>query len=102
MIVFLDAFNHVCRLAASISSETKTVQKVSEPAVADVKNDPASVAEDYHVLVTGPWLDAKRALDRTNPEDEYHHSKIRLLRHIILVTHRLALLTKHDIIVHHT
>ena len=48
-------------------------------------NSPMQLATEYNLLVTGKWLDAKKALDDLNPEDVYNDSKIRLLRHIILV-----------------
>ena len=75
----------ICRLAVEISSKLEANDKESDVLLA--RNSPAAVAEEYHLLITGPWLDAKRALDLTNPEDEYKESKVRLLRHIIMVTY---------------
>ena len=74
----------ISRLAVEISSKLEANDKESDVLLA--RNSPAAVAEEYHLLITGPWLDAKRALDLTNPEDEYKESKVRLLRHIIMVT----------------
>ena len=50
-----------------------------------VQNRPMKIAEEYNVLTSNAWLDAKTALDDLEMDDASESFKVKLLCSILMV-----------------
>lgn len=65
---FRNSFHFFFRLSSEISTKVSKDESVIENV--SVKNRPMNVADEYMLLCSGPWLEAKGAVDEVKGGDE--------------------------------
>ena len=65
---------------AKVSSDESSLENIS------IQARPMKIAEDYSLLLSNVWLDAKSALDEGIPEDSMEADKVTLLFDILMVS----------------
>ena len=68
---------------AKISSSESSLENIS------TKNRPMNIVDDFNLLMSNAWLEAKEALDEKMPSANKEESKVKLLCDVIMVRHFL-------------
>ena len=69
----------VAEMNTKISANESALENIS------IKARPMHVAEGYSLLLSNSWLDAKSALDETDPDDKWEAQKVKLLLVVLQV-----------------
>ena len=65
---------------SKISANESSLENIS------IKARPMNIAEEYNLLQSNSWLDAKSALDEVNPDNRWEAEKVKLLFVVLQVS----------------